>query len=116
LTGNQKFNDFKVEKKNEGSHISGFIQGTNYSVNVNVKKDKLIFDTSISGKNQDKVFVIKINGVSISFAQGGRDGKSTVKTKTVVPYKLEKNCNANINASYWLKARAEDEKTKTTRK
>lgn len=116
IRGQEFDHDFKMEKTETGSTITGQIEGTSFTINVGVTSDKLIFDSSISGGDSDKGFVIKVGGISITFAAGGRDSDSPVQTRAVIPYSMDKEGNVDIDASYYLQATKNDQNTDTNEK
>jgi RHS repeat-associated protein len=116
LDGHHFDYDQSTEKTKNGSVITGQIEGTEFTINVGVGEKKLTFDATIKGGDSDKAFAIKVNGITISFGEGGRNSDGEVRTRAVVPYTMDKNGNAVIDANYHSKAREDDEKTDTQKK
>jgi RHS repeat-associated protein len=106
--------DFETQKTEEGSQIQGQIDGTSFSIDVEVTDETLVFDVNIAGGDTDQGLVIRVgNNLTIGYAQGGRDSNSDVRSRIIVPYSMDKNGNVVISDSYWRKQYESDAETST---
>ena len=112
--------NFRGSNTEDGSKLTGEIEGSKFEVNISVNDEEMTFTTVMSGGDTKKAVSLKVangsNGsgsFTIGTLKSGREKDTKSSTTIKIKHTVDSNGNAVFNVHDWVKQYNQDKQEDT---